>query len=126
MPTTTTTTEEVMEGAYVSLPPGFTEMDYRDWRDRVVPALLAARATRGKRQRARALIDAGEVIAAVVEERGGLSEWNRELLLYRCADLAGVGLPITAADLRDDDDPWYDQCYDDDDTWEDEFPDLPL
>lgn len=112
MPTTTETVE------YHAPPPWFADISpaaRRGWHDRIVPALLKARDARRKRDRARALLDAGEVVAEVVDALGGLDDWHAELLLYTCSDIAGVGLPITAADL-----PHWDVGLDFDDV---AFPD---
>lgn len=110
MPTTTETIE------HYAPPPWLSDISphaKRGWYDRIVPALLTARDARGKRNRSRALLDAGEVVAQVVDEIGGLDEWHSELLLYACADIAGVGLPITAAELPhwDDGPDHYDDLF---------------
>lgn len=88
------------------------------WHDEIVPALLLARQARA-RSRQRRLDDAAEVVASVVGRLGGLDPWHGWLLLEACADVAGVGLPLSPDDFHD---PYAPDAADEDDAIFEEWP----
>lgn len=102
MPTTKPRTDAATHLAeadqlYLPPPPWWdTDLHRRElWRNRIRPAIAAVRLARTKRERARALLEAGEVVDECLAEEGGCDEHHRWLMLMHCSDLAGVGLPGT-------------------------------